>query len=183
MTRSTAAPELAHIAERHRPAGAPHARSREALEGPPARRRGPRGANLHRTECAGNSSASFQFGDFEGSKNLEPRKVWWSGKGATLVPECRVLKSDNVSMARLCAWARGSGFEKSGGPLMPLRNWIVLAIAGLVAGGAAWAFIAANTVQDARKSAGGNHGYQGNTVPSYVKIHDNDAAGRPLVRP
>jgi hypothetical protein len=68
--------------------------------------------------------------------------------------------------------------------VMPLRNWVVLAAAFLIAAGAAWAFIAANTVRDARKGPGGNHGFQGNTLPSYVKIHGNDdAAGRPLVRP
>jgi hypothetical protein len=66
---------------------------------------------------------------------------------------------------------------------MPLRNWIVYSVAFLFAAGVAWAFIAANTVQDARKGAGGNHGYQGNTVPSYVKIDGNDAAGRPLAKP
>ena len=66
---------------------------------------------------------------------------------------------------------------------MPLRNWIVYMVAFLIAAGVARAFIAANTVPDARKGAGGNHGYQGNTLPSYVKIHGNDAAGRPLVKP
>jgi hypothetical protein len=65
---------------------------------------------------------------------------------------------------------------------MPLRNRVVFAVAFLIAAGVAWAFVAANTVQDARKGAGGNHGFQGNTVPSYVKIHGNDA-GRPLVSP
>jgi hypothetical protein len=64
---------------------------------------------------------------------------------------------------------------------MPLRNWVVFAVAFLIAAGVAWAFIAANTVQDARKGAGGNHGFQGNTVPSYVR--GNDAAGRPLAKP
>ena len=64
---------------------------------------------------------------------------------------------------------------------MPLRTWVVFAVALLVAAGAAWTFFAANTVPDARKGAGGNHGFQGNTVPSYVQ--GNDAAGRPLVRP
>jgi hypothetical protein len=39
------------------------------------------------------------------------------------------------------------------------------------------------TTMAPRKGAGGNHGYQGNTVPSYVKIHGNDAAGRPLAKP
>jgi hypothetical protein len=64
---------------------------------------------------------------------------------------------------------------------MPLRNWIVYAVAFLFAAGVAWVFIAANTAQDARKGAGGNHGFQGNTVPSYVR--GNDAAGRPLAKP
>ena len=34
-----------------------------------------RGAKLHRPEGAGRSSASFQGGDFEGSKNLDPEKI------------------------------------------------------------------------------------------------------------
>jgi hypothetical protein len=33
------------------------------------------GAKLHRPEGAGRSSASFQGGDFEGSKNLDPEKI------------------------------------------------------------------------------------------------------------
>jgi hypothetical protein len=64
---------------------------------------------------------------------------------------------------------------------MPLRTWVVFAVALLVAAGVAWAFFAANAVQDAPKGAGGNHGFQGNTVPSYV--HGNDAAGGPLAKP
>jgi len=33
------------------------------------------GAKLHRPDGAGRSSASFQGGDFEGSKNLDPEKI------------------------------------------------------------------------------------------------------------
>jgi hypothetical protein len=66
---------------------------------------------------------------------------------------------------------------------VPLRNWIVYTVAFLFAAGAAWAFIAANAVPEAGKRPGGNHGFQGNTVPSYVKIHGNDAPGRPPAKP
>jgi hypothetical protein len=47
---------------------------------------------------------------------------------------------------------------------MPLRNRVVFAVAFRIAAGVAWAFVAANSVQDAREGAGGNHGFQGNTV-------------------
>jgi hypothetical protein len=66
---------------------------------------------------------------------------------------------------------------------MPVRNWIVYSVAFLFAVGATWAFIAARAVPEVGKRAVGNHGFQGNTVPSYVKIHGNDAAGRTLAKP
>lgn len=72
---------------------------------------------------------------------------------------------------------------KPGGTLVPLRNWIVYTVAFLFAVGAAWAFIAANALPEGGRRAGGNHGFQGNTVPSYVKIHGDDAPGRLLMKP
>lgn len=55
---------------------AEHARSRNEYL-PAIARDNDAGGKLHRPEGGGRSSASFQGGDFEGSKNLDPEKIRW----------------------------------------------------------------------------------------------------------